>query len=88
MQAVIDAGGVTVVVLVYVAPNVITFVVVAYPSLSLVLVGVGRVVVMVRMPESTVGAGMVDVLVVLSRTVSVVVVASAVSVVVVGTGVS
>jgi hypothetical protein len=57
------ASGVTVFVLVIVAPIVMTFVVVVLAFLVLVLVGVGRVVVKVRRPLSTVGAGIVDVIV-------------------------
>ncbi len=88
MQAVTDAAGVTVVVLVYVAPKVMTLVVVAYPSLTLVFVGVGSVVVEVRIPDRTVGGGSVIVEEAVRRTVSVVIMAGAVTVAVTETGVS
>ena len=87
MQALTDAVGVTVVVLVNVAPKVMTLVVVAKASLNLVFVGVGSVVVKVRSPERTVGGGRVVVAEAVSRTVSVVVIAGAVIVVITETGV-
>lgn len=75
-----------VVVLVTVAPMVITLVVVVYPILMRVFVGVGRVTVLVYNPEKTVAGGKVVVVVVVATVVSVVVVAGAMMVVVVFTG--
>ena len=63
LQAVMEAGGVTVVCRVYVAPHVIVLVVVVYPILRRVLVGVGSVVVWVKTPEKMVAGGRVEVLV-------------------------
>lgn len=63
-------------------------VVVVYRRLSLVLVGVGNVIVLVRMPERIVGGGIVDVAVAVNRTDSMVVIAGAVAVVDVVTAVA
>lgn len=78
----------TVVCFVNVAPNVMTLVVVAKPSLSCVLVGVGSVIVLVYRPEKTVAGGNNEVEVSEVRIVSVVVEAGAKNVVVVLTGIS
>jgi len=77
LQAEAEALGATIVVLVEVAPKVTTLVVVAKPSLNLVFVGVGSVVVLVRRPERTVGGEIVVVVDAVNRMVSVVVIAAA-----------
>lgn len=76
------AAGVIVVVLVNFAPIVMTLVEVVKSKRSFVFVGVGNVVVCVRMPERTVGGGTVKVDVAVSSTDSVVVIAGAKTVVV------
>jgi hypothetical protein len=88
LQALTEVVGVTVVFLVNVPPKVITLVVVAKLSFNWVLVGVGRVTVLVKRPEKTVAGGSVEVTVAERRIVSVVVVAGAKMVVVVLTGTS
>jgi hypothetical protein len=88
LHSVTEADGGAVLVLVKVAPYVLVVVVVVKLYLTFVLVGVGRVVVRVRIPDRTVGGGIVEVVWVVCSTVSVVVMAGAVSVTVVETGVS
>lgn len=82
MHAVTEDVGVTVLVLVKVAPNVIVFVVVAEANLTFVFVGVGNVIVWVIRPDRTVAGGRVNVEIAVSNMDSVVVIAGAIMVVV------
>lgn len=68
-----EAAGVTVVYRVIVAPQLIVVVVVVRTLVVRVLVGVGKVIVEVYLPENTVAGGSVDVLVWVTNSVSVLV---------------